>query len=53
VLGGERAKFIVKHTTEFHIKCIKFSPFEEDRLFTCGTDSIRCYRLKVRTVNLQ
>ena len=53
---GDKAKFIVKHTTEFHIKCVKFSPFEEDRLFTCGVDSIRSYRLKggqLRGISIQ
>jgi WD repeat-containing protein 90 len=46
VLQGDKATPIVKHTTDFNVRCVKFSPFEEDRLWTCGVDSIRCYRLK-------
>ena len=44
--SGHRAEVVVKHATDYHVRRAKFSPFEEDRLMTCGRDSIRIYRLK-------
>lgn len=44
--NGQRAEVVVKHSTDYHVRRAKFSPFEEDRLMTCGRDSIRIYRLK-------
>ena len=44
-LGG-KAEVVVRHTTEYNIRCIRFSLFEEDQLIACGRDNIRFYRLK-------
>lgn len=44
-LGG-KAEVVVRHVTEFNIRCIRFSLFEEDQLVACGRDNIRFYRLK-------
>ena len=33
--------------TEYNVKAIRFSPYEEGRLMTCGKNSIRMFRLKV------
>ena len=35
-----------KATTEFNIKAVRFSAYEEDQLVTCGRDNVRVYRLK-------
>ncbi len=37
---------VARHTTEYNIKCIRFSAYEEDQLVTCGRDNVRTYRLK-------
>eukprot|EP00798_Chlamydomonas_sp_ICE-L_P014445 gene14445-20453_t len=37
---------LARHSTEYNIKSIRFSEFEEDQLVSCGRDSIRFYRLK-------
>ncbi|MEW5300015.1 MAG: hypothetical protein WDW36_002979 [Sanguina aurantia] len=37
---------VVRHPTEFNIKCVRFSEYAQDQLVTCGRDSIRMYRLK-------
>ena len=46
VLVTGEAPIVVKHGTEYNVRALRFSPFEEDRLVTCGRDSIRFYRLK-------
>ena len=38
---------VARHVTEYNVKAIKFSPYEEGRLMTCGKNSIRMFRLKV------
>ena len=38
---------MAKYISDYNIKAIKFSPYEEGRLMTCGKDSIRMFRLKV------
>ena len=46
VLATSEAPVVVRHSTKYSVLSIKFSPFEEDHLVTCGRDSIRFYRLK-------
>ena len=41
-----QAVLVTRHPTEYNVKCLRFSLFEEDRLVTCGRDSVRVYRLK-------
>ena len=36
----------MKHVTDYNIRCIRFSAYEEDQLVSCGRDSVRFYRLK-------
>ena len=40
---------VARHVTEYNVKAIRFSPYEEGRLMTCGKNSIRMFRLKVGT----
>ena len=44
-----QAQVLAKHISDYNIKAIKFSPYEEGRLMTCGKDSVRMFRLKVNT----
>ena len=43
-----QAEVLAKHVSDYNIKAVKFSPYEEGRLMTCGKDSVRMFRLKVR-----
>ena len=43
---GGPSPSVLRHRTDYHVNCIRFSPFEEDHLVTCGKNSIRTYRLK-------
>ena len=45
-LADAMPKVLVRHGTEYHVARIRFSPFEEDHLMTCGRDSIRVYRFR-------
>ena len=47
-----QAQVLAKHISDYNIKAIKFSPYEEGRLMTCGKDSVRMFRLKVSTSKL-
>ena len=38
---------VARHVTEHNVKAIRFSPYEEGNLMTCGKNSIRMFRLKV------
>ena len=42
-----QAQVVAKHISDYNIKAVKFSPYEEGRLMTCGKDSVRMFRLKV------
>ena len=42
-----QAQVLARYVSDYNIKAIKFSPYEEGRLITCGKDSIRMFRLKV------
>ncbi|KAG1677552.1 hypothetical protein FOA52_014450 [Chlamydomonas sp. UWO 241] len=44
-LGG-MAEVVTRHTTDFNVRVLRFSEFEEDQLVAAGRDSIRFYRLK-------
>ena len=44
-----QAQVLAKYISDYNIKAIKFSPYEEGRLMTCGKDSIRMFRLKVNS----
>ena len=46
VMRGGFAPMTLRHRTDYHVNCVKFSPFEEDHLVTCGKNSIRTYRLR-------
>ncbi|GAX72875.1 hypothetical protein CEUSTIGMA_g330.t1 [Chlamydomonas eustigma] len=43
---GKKAEVVVRQTTDYNIRCIRFSTYEEDQLVACGRDSVRFYRLK-------
>ena len=43
---GGPSPSVLRHRTDYHVNCIRFSPFEEDHLVTCGKNSIRTYRLR-------
>jgi hypothetical protein len=45
--GILQAQVLAKYISDYNIKAIKFSPYEEGRLMTCGKDSVRMFRLKV------
>lgn len=47
-----QAQVLARYISDYNIKAIKFSPYEEGRLMTCGKDSIRMFRLKVRSWTL-
>jgi hypothetical protein len=32
--------------TSYHVRVLKFSPFEPDHFVSAGKDSIRCYRMR-------
>ena len=36
----------IKQATPIDINTIKFSPFEEDILYSCGRENIKCWRIK-------
>lgn len=42
-----QAQVLAKYISDYNIKAIKFSPYEEGRLMTCGKDSVRMFRIKV------
>ena len=42
-----QAQILARYISDYNIKAVKFSPYEEGRLMTCGKDSIRMFRLKV------
>ena len=44
---------LAKYISDYNIKAIKFSPYEEGRLMTCGKDSIRMFRLKVCLIGMR
>ena len=35
-----------RHNADYHARCVRFSPFEDDVLFACGRNSVRAYRLR-------
>lgn len=41
-----QAQLLVKTVTSYHVRVLKFSPFEPDQFVSAGRDNIRCYRLK-------
>jgi hypothetical protein len=41
-----QAQLLVKTVTSYHVRVLKFSPFEPDHFVSAGRDSIRCYRMK-------
>ena len=45
-MRGGFAPMTLRHRTDYHVNCVKFSPFEEDHVVTCGKNSIRTYRLR-------
>ncbi|KAG2423007.1 hypothetical protein HXX76_015605 [Chlamydomonas incerta] len=44
--GGPKVDLVTRHATEYNIKVLRFSAYQEDHLLTAGRDSIRIYRLK-------
>ncbi|DBA73164.1 TPA: hypothetical protein ACH3X2_010098 [Trebouxia sp. C0005] len=47
LVDGQKAQVLAKYISDYNIKAIKFSPYEEGRLMTCGKDSVRMFRLKM------
>lgn len=45
-LGYVQGSIVIQQVSNFNIKCIKWSPFEDNKLLSCGRDCIRMYRLK-------
>lgn len=43
---GEKPEIAAKHTSEFNILCLKFSPVDNTRLVSCGKENIRFWRIK-------
>ncbi|GLC33983.1 hypothetical protein PLESTB_000825300 [Pleodorina starrii] len=41
-----KIELVTRHATEYNIKVLRFSAYQEDHLLTAGRDSIRIYRLK-------
>lgn len=41
-----QALLLVRTVTSYHVRVLKFSPFEPDHFVSAGRDSIRCYRMK-------
>ncbi|KXZ51899.1 hypothetical protein GPECTOR_11g332 [Gonium pectorale] len=41
-----KVELVTRHATEYNIKVLRFSAYQEDHLMTAGRDSIRIYRLK-------
>lgn len=41
-----QAQLLVKSVTSYHVRVMRFSPFEADHFVTAGRDNIRCYRMK-------
>lgn len=33
---GRPPPVVLRHVTEYNIRCLRFSPYEDDRLMTCG-----------------
>jgi hypothetical protein len=33
---GRPPPLMLRHVTEYNIRCLRFSPYEDDRLMTCG-----------------
>lgn len=46
LLAVPQAQLLVKSVTTYHVRVIKFSPFEPDQFFAAGRDNVRLYRLK-------
>ena len=42
----ENITVFIKQATPIDINTIKFSPFEEDILYSCGRENIKCWRIK-------
>ena len=43
---GGAATATLRHNADYHARCVRFSPFEDDVLFACGRNSVRAYRLR-------
>ncbi|GLI66011.1 hypothetical protein VaNZ11_009714 [Volvox africanus] len=41
-----KIELVTRHATDYNIKVLRFSAYQEDHLLTAGRDSIRIYRLK-------
>jgi hypothetical protein len=41
-----QATLVLKQTTDYDVRCLSFSPFENGHLMAAGHNSMRCYRLK-------
>lgn len=46
VAGSGGASVVLRHVTDYNVKCARFSAYEADQFMTCGKDSIRVYRMK-------
>ncbi|KAG2491091.1 hypothetical protein HYH03_010535 [Edaphochlamys debaryana] len=43
---SRKVELVTRHPTEYNVKVLRFSAYQEDHLLTAGRDSIRMYRLK-------
>eukprot|EP00741_Cyanophora_paradoxa_P024145 tig00021742_g23319.t1 len=43
--GGD-PRLVARHVSPFDIRRVLFSPFEDQRIVTCGRENVRVYRLK-------
>lgn len=50
-LHSPQAQLLVKHVTTYHVRVLKFLPFELDHFVSAGRDNIRCYRMRGEKVH--
>lgn len=43
---GEKPEIAAKHTLEYNILALKFSPIDNSRLVSCGKENIRFWRVR-------
>jgi WD40 repeat protein len=43
---GQKPELVAKQVSDFHINTIKFVPFDEGKLVSCGRENIRFWRIK-------
>ena len=46
ITRGQKPELVAKQVSDFHINTIKFVPFDEGKLVSCGRENIRFWRIK-------